>query len=153
MLKYSALNKGELCNGSTADSDSVCWGSNPYSPAKEKQTIIRWSVFLWQGNRGSRTTVLAAKPQCTGFAYPDRRSTSSLVRRREWVSSRTARISRHRLILCEWSVAVHWTVIQYHVVTSLPAPRKGRFETLASSRSEYHYPLLPLDFSLHLYYN
>ena len=24
---------GELCNGSTTDSDSVCWGSNPYSPA------------------------------------------------------------------------------------------------------------------------
>ena len=23
----------ELCNGSTADSDSVCWGSNPYSAA------------------------------------------------------------------------------------------------------------------------
>ena len=22
-----------MCNGSTADSDSVCWGSNPYSPA------------------------------------------------------------------------------------------------------------------------
>ena len=31
---YSVNNKGELCNGSTADSDSVCWGSNPYSPAK-----------------------------------------------------------------------------------------------------------------------
>ena len=27
-------NFGELCNGSTTDSDSVCWGSNPYSPAK-----------------------------------------------------------------------------------------------------------------------
>ena len=26
-------NIGELCNGSTTDSDSVCWGSNPYSPA------------------------------------------------------------------------------------------------------------------------
>ena len=24
---------GELCNGSTTDSDSVCWGSNPYSTA------------------------------------------------------------------------------------------------------------------------
>ena len=24
----------EWCNGSTTDSDSVCWGSNPYSPAK-----------------------------------------------------------------------------------------------------------------------
>ena len=25
----------ELCNGSTTDSDSVCWGSNPYSAAKK----------------------------------------------------------------------------------------------------------------------
>ena len=27
---------GELCNGSTTDSDSVCEGSNPSSPAKKK---------------------------------------------------------------------------------------------------------------------
>ena len=27
----------ELCNGSTTDSDSVCWGSNPYSAAKKKR--------------------------------------------------------------------------------------------------------------------
>ena len=26
---------GDLCNGSTADSDSVCRGSNPLSPAKK----------------------------------------------------------------------------------------------------------------------
>ena len=29
-------NFGELCNGSTTDSDSVCWGSNPYSPASRE---------------------------------------------------------------------------------------------------------------------
>ena len=46
---------GELCNGSTTDSDSVCWGSNPYSPAKERQTIIRWSVFLSLTRIGIRT--------------------------------------------------------------------------------------------------
>ena len=28
---------GELCNGSTTDSDSVCEGSNPSSPAKTKR--------------------------------------------------------------------------------------------------------------------
>ena len=32
----SVSNKAELCNGSTADSDSVCWGSNPYIPARKK---------------------------------------------------------------------------------------------------------------------
>ena len=31
---------GELCNGSTTDSDSVCWGSNPYSPATKKRTFV-----------------------------------------------------------------------------------------------------------------
>ena len=29
----SALDTGDLCNGSTPDSDSVCGGSNPSSPA------------------------------------------------------------------------------------------------------------------------
>ena len=27
---------GDLCNGSTTDSDSVCGGSNPSSPARKK---------------------------------------------------------------------------------------------------------------------
>ena len=31
---------GELCNGSTTDSDSVCWGSNPYSPANTSEQIV-----------------------------------------------------------------------------------------------------------------
>ena len=31
----------ELCNGSTTDSDSVCWGSNPYSAAKLSLDAIR----------------------------------------------------------------------------------------------------------------
>ena len=33
-------NFGELCNGSTTDSDSVCWGSNPYSPAKAPKPVV-----------------------------------------------------------------------------------------------------------------
>ena len=33
IISIAQLNIGELCNGSTTDSDSVCWGSNPYSPA------------------------------------------------------------------------------------------------------------------------
>ena len=40
-------NFGELCNGSTTDSDSVCWGSNPYSPAKIKRYHpIGWCLFV-----------------------------------------------------------------------------------------------------------
>ena len=30
----------ELCNGSTTDSDSVCWGSNPYSAAIKKHLAL-----------------------------------------------------------------------------------------------------------------
>ena len=38
MLQYvSNQFIGELCNGSTTDSDSVCEGSNPSSPAKTKK--------------------------------------------------------------------------------------------------------------------
>ena len=40
------LNIGELCNGSTTDSDSVCWGSNPYSPAKKKQRELCFRCFF-----------------------------------------------------------------------------------------------------------
>ena len=29
-----------LCKGSTTDSDSVCWGSNPYSPANTSEQIV-----------------------------------------------------------------------------------------------------------------
>ena len=47
VLKYTSVKAiAELCKGSTADSDSVCLGSNPSSAAKEKQTILGWSVFL-----------------------------------------------------------------------------------------------------------
>ena len=36
----------ELCNGSTTESDSVCWGSNPYSAANEKASTFRLVLFL-----------------------------------------------------------------------------------------------------------
>ena len=42
----------ELCNGSTADSDSVCWGSNPYSAANERATQKGGFFVRWQWNRG-----------------------------------------------------------------------------------------------------
>ena len=29
-----------LCNGSTTDSDSVCWGSNPYTAETEKHPTL-----------------------------------------------------------------------------------------------------------------
>ena len=37
---------GELCNGSTTDSDSVCWGSNPYSPAKNSNPSYDGLLFF-----------------------------------------------------------------------------------------------------------
>lgn len=40
------LHNAELCNGSTADSDSVCEGSNPSPAAKEPQPKGCGSFFL-----------------------------------------------------------------------------------------------------------
>ena len=41
----------ELCNGSTTDSDSVCWGSNPYSAAKRKKPPAVASFFCLRTQR------------------------------------------------------------------------------------------------------
>ena len=54
----------ELCKGSTTDSDSVCWGSNPYSAAKKKQAVLRAACFL-----------------VYGMTFPDSKSAGS-----EWTS-------------------------------------------------------------------
>ena len=64
---------GELCNGSTADSDSVCWGSNPYSPAKKSENLV------------------------LGFFYPSRRLGISSPREAWCISSRArcALVSHH----------------------------------------------------------
>ena len=50
--KFNANNKSiaELCKGSTADSDSVCLGSNPSSAAKTKETPLR-CLFCFVANR------------------------------------------------------------------------------------------------------
>ena len=146
-----------MCSGSTADSDSVCLGSNPSSAAKRRKTPLRCLFLLiaelrpepssllrkdwvripraervelarkrqaWVSSPKANTLVpshnafgvwdcrrqllrpssdglfffpLAAelvrshsvpeRKRRNGFAYPDRRSTSSLVRRRARVSS------------------------------------------------------------------
>ena len=39
-LQQWAINIEEWCNGSTTDSDSVCWGSNPYSPANTSEQFV-----------------------------------------------------------------------------------------------------------------
>ena len=39
VIIYSVEPDAELCNGSTADSDSVCWGSNPYSAAIKNAAV------------------------------------------------------------------------------------------------------------------
>ena len=50
MFVSAQANIGELCNGSTTDSDSVCWGSNPYSPAKidkSRQRFVDFTFYLF----------------------------------------------------------------------------------------------------------
>ncbi len=41
------LNIAELCNGSTADSDSACEGSNPSSAAMKKALAIASAFFSY----------------------------------------------------------------------------------------------------------
>ena len=41
------LNIAELCNGSTADSDSACEGSNPSSAAMKKALVIASAFFSY----------------------------------------------------------------------------------------------------------
>ena len=70
----------ELCKGSTADSDSVCLGSNPSSAAIKKHPSFR-GVFLYdcelrcrtqflalQG-MGSHTATLAVSGVCVGIPH------------------------------------------------------------------------------------
>ena len=81
----------ELCSGSTADSDSVCLGSNPYSPAKEKQTIIRWSVFF----------LLAAEPAASNTVLRSLRRMGSItppVDRQARLSGAGREYPRHRRV-------------------------------------------------------
>ena len=42
-----AMRLEEWCNGSTTDSDSVCWGSNPYSSANKKDITLCGVFFLF----------------------------------------------------------------------------------------------------------
>ena len=38
--------KAVLCNGSTTDSDSVCWGSNPYTAAKKETANFKRNLLF-----------------------------------------------------------------------------------------------------------
>ena len=50
IIGIAKSNIGELCNGSTADSDSVCLGSNPCSPANNKRDTLVVSLLLLSEN-------------------------------------------------------------------------------------------------------
>ena len=71
-------NIAELCNGSTADSDSVCWGSNPYSAAKTKNHHTVVFLFCSEGirraRRLSRANVSGTRLQCHRGAGAQRKS-------------------------------------------------------------------------------
>ena len=70
-------NIAELCNGSTTDSDSVCWGSNPYSAAKIKDTIHRMVSFVFCSDDVRDSN---AVKKCSGGAFlnGDRRILQSI---------------------------------------------------------------------------
>ena len=57
-----------LCNGSTADSDSVCEGSNPSPAAKKKERHAKACLFFFQRNKSLAGFVKYAARVKYGFA-------------------------------------------------------------------------------------
>ena len=53
-MYYNIFSDAELCNGSTADSDSVCEGSNPSSAAIFFRGVAQFGRALRSGRRGRR---------------------------------------------------------------------------------------------------
>ena len=57
--------EAELCKGSTTDSDSVCWGSNPYSAARKARAGNSATCFFFYFNfrrtRSGRRDVFTEK--------------------------------------------------------------------------------------------
>ena len=59
---------GDLCNGSTPDSDSVCGGSNPSSPAKITVTSFDVAViFIWRDSNPERVSGVKKTVRWTVF--------------------------------------------------------------------------------------
>ena len=62
-------------------------GSNPSSCAKNEAPILAVGAFIFAWNEWILTPLCDSPSRRMGFAYPTRRSKSSLFRRRVWVSS------------------------------------------------------------------
>ena len=71
------MNIAELCKGSTADSDSVCLGSNPSSAAIKNAPLKSRGAFFITANRGFEPCVSPSAK--LGFAFERQPSGSSLT--------------------------------------------------------------------------
>ncbi len=79
VIEYTSVKAiAELCKGSTADSDSVCLGSNPSSAAKEKRPSFDGLFsFFWQQYCGFSHSFLPLAR--IGFAFERKTSGSWLT--------------------------------------------------------------------------
>ena len=77
-----------MCNGSTADSDSVCWGSNPYSAAIKETSFVyhdKRGFFLLSGQNTGAILKNRASERAIGysearvFAFSSKRIPKSLL--------------------------------------------------------------------------
>ena len=50
-----------LCKGSTADSDSVCEGSNPSPAARRAAHPAGWAAFLFLGDSNPHINIISAR--------------------------------------------------------------------------------------------
>ena len=80
VVYYSSVkNLAELCKGSTADSDSVCLGSNPSSAAKENRPSSDGLFFFPLAAEPRLLTQLSPFMARIGFAFERKPSGSSLT--------------------------------------------------------------------------
>ena len=93
----------DLCKGSTADSDSVCLGSNPRSAAKAQRTPSGVRFFCALAADLSLRTLLRALALGIGFGFPAQSATSLLdrVKRGNFRASREYPSQKKDQLTCE----------------------------------------------------
>ena len=91
-------NIAELCKGSTADSDSVCLGSNPSSAANNKRTLPVGVLLLFVANRGFVHSSCADGTTAGSHLSESYRGACSPVAKRKIFVHRTNTLVPHRTL-------------------------------------------------------
>ena len=85
-----------LCNGSTADSDSVCRGSNPFTAAKKKQVPTGTCFFFISFKRIRTCEGFGVWKMCRRHVFSRKREGGTAREAWRFLSGESARRSRRR---------------------------------------------------------